>query len=451
MPTPTYEPLASVTITTAQTQVTFSNIPQTYTDLVLVISGGGSSSGDSTVFRVNGDSGTNYSSTELYGTGSAAGSQRSTSATFGRITFSSDFGTTLTSNSIMNFMNYSNNVTNKTVISRSNVPSSTYPSTDAIVSLWRNTASINSILVYPTSGNWLVDTTFNLYGVGANTLKATGGDIITTDGTYWYHAFRTSGTFTPASTLSWDVLVLAGGGGGGFDNGGGAGAGVAYQTGRSVSSATTITVGAGGAGSSSSSIPGSSGSDSIFATITANGGGGGGSGGLATGARNGRSGGSGGGASRNGTVGSANQGTSGGATGYGFAGGAGYDADPYDGGGGGGAGAVGFSGTAISSPRTGGGGGAGLNTWSSWASVTGTGVNGLYAGGGGAGGYSTTIVAGGAGGSGGGGNGGFWSGTVAISRPQTGVVNTGSGGGGGASGDAGATGGSGLVIVRYAV
>jgi hypothetical protein len=47
-----------------------------------------------------------------------------------------------------------------------------------------------------------------------------------TDGTYWYHTFVSSGTFTPQKAISCDYLVVAGGGGGGQDdNGAGGGAG----------------------------------------------------------------------------------------------------------------------------------------------------------------------------------------------------------------------------------
>jgi len=35
----TYTPIASVTLSSAQASVTFSSIPQTYTDLVLVVNG----------------------------------------------------------------------------------------------------------------------------------------------------------------------------------------------------------------------------------------------------------------------------------------------------------------------------------------------------------------------------------------------------------------------------
>jgi hypothetical protein len=58
--------------------------------------------------------------------------------------------------------------------------------------------------------------------------KASGGTI-TTDGTYWYHTFTTSGTFVPYENLTADCLVIAGGGAGaatdGNDTQGGGGGG----------------------------------------------------------------------------------------------------------------------------------------------------------------------------------------------------------------------------------
>jgi hypothetical protein len=100
--------------------------------------------------------------------------------------------------------------------------------------------------------------TFYLYGVSklgttpAIVPYATGGDTIMTDGTYWYHAFTSSGTFTPTKGLSCDVLVVAGGGAGGAELiGGGGGAGGRYCiSAQSLASGTgyTVTVGAGGAG-----------------------------------------------------------------------------------------------------------------------------------------------------------------------------------------------------------
>jgi hypothetical protein len=446
MPASTYEPLGSFTTTTGLSQVTFSNIPQNYTDLVLVTSAIANATGaDIFVVNINGDStttNTNYSFTDLYGTGSAAGSYRTTNSPGFTMGNMSGPSSTEWCPTIFNFNNYSNNTTFKTVLTRSGSATTSGLYVDLFSGTWRSTQPINSIALRTVNGYGIkAGTTFNLYGVGANQLKATGGDIIQTDGTYWYHAFTKSGTFTPLSTLSCDVLVVAGGAGGGGNStgsggvggGGGGAGGYRSTTSLSLSTATTVTVGAGGAGGSTSGGQGSNGSNSVFSSITSTGGGGGG------GTNNaGSNGGSGGGGYFNTSGGSASPVTS---PVQGYAGGLGATGASYRGGGGGGATAAGVSAT-VANPD----GGTGSNALSSWLTVTGQGVGGYIAGGGGGGAY---IGAPGVGGAGGGGAGGANGSGNGASAP----ANTGGGGGGAgyAASNSGGNGGSGLVIVRYAV
>ena len=61
-------------------------------------------------------------------------------------------------------MNYANTTTYKTNISRSNNAST---GVDAIATLWRNTAAITSVKVYPASGNMATGTIATLYGIKA--------------------------------------------------------------------------------------------------------------------------------------------------------------------------------------------------------------------------------------------------------------------------------------------
>ena len=111
----------------------------------------------------------------------------------------------------------------------------------------------------------------------------------------------------------------------------------------------------------------------------------------------------------------------------------------------GGAGAVGSTGNNSAPYST---GGIGLNTYSSYASATSTGDSGYYAGGGGGSNFSSTAVS--AGGLGGGGNGAYFS---PGNNGSNALANTGGGGGGmvKASGSGSYNGGSGIIIVRYAV
>ena len=439
---PTYVKIASQTLASAASSYTFSNVPQGYTDLVLIttsLSNGGAATKHS--IRVNGDSGNNYSTTAIDGSGSAAESWRQSSYITNDLTNygASTTNTTIPITSIANFMSYSNPVIRKTIISRFN---SSYGEVTATVANWNSTSPITSITMTAsgTSGSFASGSTFTLYGVKAALVpKASGGDIIVQDGTYWYHTFRNTGAFVPKQALTCDYLVVAGGGGGGADSAGGGGAGgvrctvTATGGGGSLESALSltaqvypVTVGAGGAGGSVSGNPGTIGSNSVFSSITSTGGGRGGG-------RNtnnaGVGGSGGGGAGINSNAGAA------GTSGQGYAGGT----AATGGGGGGGAGAVGSNG----SSGAGGNGGNGVTTSISGSSVT-------YAGGGG-GGRGDASAGGASGGSGGGGQGGALNpGAVGAN----GATNLGGGGGGGgrefAPGSGGA-GGSGLVIVRYPI
>jgi hypothetical protein len=157
--TSTYEMIATNTLGSTQSSVTFSSIPATYTDLVLVCNVTKTASSN-TAFRLNSDTGSNYSSTFMEGNGSSASSNRLTSTTQGSIDYSDT--TVNPVPSVTHFMNYSNTTTNKTTLSRSG---SEY--VYAYVNLWRNTAAINTILVYAASGNYVAGSIFTLYGIKA--------------------------------------------------------------------------------------------------------------------------------------------------------------------------------------------------------------------------------------------------------------------------------------------
>ena len=72
----TYEPIASTTLGTAAADITFSSIPGTYTDLVLVLYGGFATAASDLYTQFNSDTGTNYSNSDLRGNGTAAAANR---------------------------------------------------------------------------------------------------------------------------------------------------------------------------------------------------------------------------------------------------------------------------------------------------------------------------------------------------------------------------------------
>ena len=159
----TYEAIATFTTTTSATSsYTFSSIPSTYTDLVMVCNLKATSSNSSLVARFNGDGGSNYSVTQLYGNGSSAISQRLSSQTEVYLSYSG-FPTATFAPTIVNFQNYSNTTTNKTFVSRSGYAAAYV---DASVGLWRSTAAISSITLY-AGNSFDTGCTFSLYGIKA--------------------------------------------------------------------------------------------------------------------------------------------------------------------------------------------------------------------------------------------------------------------------------------------
>jgi hypothetical protein len=161
----TYTPIATTTLGSAASSVTFSSISGSYTDLVLVMNGGTAAT-TNVQLRFNSDTGTNYSSTQLYGDGSAAGSARYSNAAGLQVNYYGYPENAFDWNSICHIQNYSNATTYKTVIARANRAGN---GTNASVGLWRSTSAITSVTIRSSDGstNFNVNSTFSLYGITA--------------------------------------------------------------------------------------------------------------------------------------------------------------------------------------------------------------------------------------------------------------------------------------------
>ena len=444
MATNTFDVLATQTISSTVSSVTFNSIDQTYTDLYLVMKATrgitGSGSADANI-TFNGDTGANYSNGLLYESAAAKSSNRVNLNWMGSV------GDNEYKISRIHIQDYSNNTTIKTAIGRWG---GTAASESRVSSgQWRNTSPITSITITPANGIG-AGSSFTLYGIRASNVgaKATGG-IISQDDKYIYHTFISTGAFVPTQNLTnVDYLVVAGGGGSRpkIAGGGGAGGyrttvgtsggGASAESKISLTSGTsyTISVGAGGSGYSNGTDSYISGTG--LTTITSIGGG---CGGYSSGSSgwNPSSGGSGGG----GAAPELSSGT--------MTGGAGTSAQGY-------AGADGKSGS--SSPTgwhmgAGGGGAGGAAPAITATSVIGgvglvSPIDGIARAGGGGGGtqYGDSSINA-SGGAGGGYGGGY------FRNPTNGTANTGGGAGGGGYGgsadSATANGGSGVVIIRY--
>ena len=158
----TYEPIASTTSSSSASSVTLGSggtIPGTYTDLVLIINGAGSGL-INCWGRGNGDTGSNYSYTDLFGDGSSAGSVRASNVSYFYI------GSLNTDQSMMqvHFQSYANTSVNKTMLV-ADARAGAY--VQRLVNLWRSTSAITSITLLTSTGNFANGTTFSLYGIKA--------------------------------------------------------------------------------------------------------------------------------------------------------------------------------------------------------------------------------------------------------------------------------------------
>jgi hypothetical protein len=166
----TYEPIATTTLSVSAVNITFSSIPQTYTDLRVVIWGTHATGGDITVMRFNGDTATNYTNTYM----------RSTSTSTGAVGVN-DYGTapyialtnrgssaTIPEIAIADIFAYTDTAKFKSVLTESGeLRDSTSGQITAFTSIWKNTAAITSIVIKDDSYNLGAGFMATIYGIKA--------------------------------------------------------------------------------------------------------------------------------------------------------------------------------------------------------------------------------------------------------------------------------------------
>jgi hypothetical protein len=158
----TYEPIATTTLGTAAASITFSSISSAYTDLRLVFVGGTSTATLEMWFRVNSDTGTNYSQTNLYGNGATAASNRTSNANY--IVLSSTAPGTPVEFVTVDLFSYAGSTYKTVLVTDSNDKNgSGFVYRNA--GLWRSTSAITSVTVLSEAGNLVAGTTATLYGI----------------------------------------------------------------------------------------------------------------------------------------------------------------------------------------------------------------------------------------------------------------------------------------------
>ena len=171
----TYTPIATTTLVSNATSISFSSISGAYTDLILIVSYASTANDNTLYIRVGNnteDTGANYSTTVISGQGTSAVSNRQSNTANGIWVagWSYGCGSSITTPSIVtiNLQNYSNSTTYKPIISRASVKRDDgNAETSASVSMWRGTSAINLIKITFISGSLLAGSTATLYGIAA--------------------------------------------------------------------------------------------------------------------------------------------------------------------------------------------------------------------------------------------------------------------------------------------
>jgi hypothetical protein len=164
----TYEPINSVVLGTSATSISFTSIPQNYSDLVIIsnarISG---VSGEGVNIQFNSDSSALYSQTRLYSNQSANVSDRGTGLVQTDVAYlvGNDASANLFSPFTIDIVNYKSTTNFKSFFSRwYNPQANQHMGVNA--GLYRSTTAITSLNLFPSNGKSFVSgTSVYLYGI----------------------------------------------------------------------------------------------------------------------------------------------------------------------------------------------------------------------------------------------------------------------------------------------
>ena len=164
--------ISSQTLGGTTASVTFSSIPSTYNDLKLVVSARGDAAAYPVAInlKLNSDTATNYSYTNLLGNSSAASSTRASSQTVDAIpNVDGASATASTFGSWEIYIPNYNSTGSKPFfgidVVETNDATAAHAEIQANAHLYRGASGISSITLTPSSGNFVQYSDFYLYGI----------------------------------------------------------------------------------------------------------------------------------------------------------------------------------------------------------------------------------------------------------------------------------------------
>jgi hypothetical protein len=157
-------PIAWQSLGTTATSVTFSSIPGTYRDLMLVCQYS-TSSATYVKIQFNGDAGANYYFVTAYGNGTTTGGSGNSSQTNIYDNLGGNDNSTSLSLLQMHVLDYSTTDKTKTALVRMSNATSGSPVAEMSAQRWASTSAITSVVLTSNAGNFAIGSTFALYGV----------------------------------------------------------------------------------------------------------------------------------------------------------------------------------------------------------------------------------------------------------------------------------------------
>lgn len=157
----TYESIATTTISSPTSSITFSGIASSWTDLRISFSAL-AGTGSQLTMRLNSDTSSNYSYQDFIGTGSSVSGNRSTNAT-SFVMHYNGFDATLPTFVPIDIFSYAGS-TYKTVLYGWNADRNGSGYVKYSVGLWRSTSAITSVTL-TSDGTMAAGTIATLYGI----------------------------------------------------------------------------------------------------------------------------------------------------------------------------------------------------------------------------------------------------------------------------------------------
>ena len=162
----TYEPIATTTLSSAASQIEFSSIPATYTDLVLICTATITTGGSYAILRLNPATSSTYSGTRLIGSGTSAISSRETGQNALELRSDDGVGISTSTPTLMqiNVFSYAGS-TNKTVLAAMSNDLNGSGGVSRIVGLCQNLSAITVVRLLVPGDTFKSGTTATLYGI----------------------------------------------------------------------------------------------------------------------------------------------------------------------------------------------------------------------------------------------------------------------------------------------